>query len=176
MPDSDKNTDAKTKETISEKNTAKKDESKAETKSAEVKTDKKDESKKATSEKSRKRKKKKKKHLTVGQAHIKCSYNNTIVTITDSIGNVVVWSSSGKVGFKGPKKSTPYAASQVVKDVVERAKEMGLKDVDVFVKGVGSGRDTAIRGLVGNGLNLLSIKDLTPVPHNGCRPKKPRRV
>ena len=111
-----------------------------------------------------------------GQAHIKSSYNNTIVSITDMNGSVICWSTSGKCGFKSAKKSTPYAASVVVKDIIETAKEAGVKEVDVLVKGVGPAREAAIRALAANGLQIVSIKDVTPVPHNGCRPKKPRRV
>lgn len=122
------------------------------------------------------KKKKLKKKVRRGQAHILASYNNTIITLTDQTGNVLAWSSAGHVGFKGPKKSTPYAASQIVKDVVDKIKDVGLEEVEVFVKGVGSGREGAIRALHANGLNVLSIKDMTPLPHNGCRPPRPRRV
>jgi small subunit ribosomal protein S11 len=122
------------------------------------------------------KKKKLKKKVRRGQAHVLASYNNTIVTLTDQTGNVLAWSSAGHVGFKGPKKSTPYAASQIVKDVIDKVKEVGLEEVEVFVKGVGSGREGAIRALHANGLNVLSIKDMTPLPHNGCRPPRPRRV
>jgi len=122
------------------------------------------------------RKGKKKKFVTTGQAHIQATYNNTIVTLTDQHGNVLAWSSAGKCGFKGPKKATPYAAGIIVRDVVERTKSMGLKSVDVFVRGVGMGREAAVRALAGAGLQILIIKDLTPTPHNGPRPRKPRRV
>lgn len=125
---------------------------------------------------SKSKKKKKKIIVNKGQAHITATYNNTIVTLTDSTGNVLAWSSAGLMGFKGPKKSTPYAAETIVRDAVTKAKNYGLQEVDVFVKGVGSGRDSAIRSLNSNGLTVLSIKDVTPIPHNGCRPKKPRRV
>lgn len=122
--------------------------------------------------------KKKKKKILVqkGQAHISATYNNTIVSLSDQNGNILAWSSAGLMGFKGPKKSTPYAAETIVRDAVAKAKNYGLQEVDVFVKGVGSGRDSAVRSLNANGLNILSIKDVTPIPHNGCRPKKPRRV
>lgn len=123
-----------------------------------------------------KRKGKKKKFVTAGQAHIQATYNNTIVTLTDAGGNVLAWSSAGKCGFKGPKKATPYAAGVIVRDVVERTKNMGLKQVDVFVRGVGMGREAAVRALAGAGLQIMAIKDITPVPHNGPRPPKPRRV
>lgn len=111
-----------------------------------------------------------------GQAYIQATYNNTIVTLTDQKGNVLAWSSAGQTGFKGPKKSTPYAASVIVKDAVEKVKKYGLKEVQVFIKGVGNGRESAVRALYANGLNILSIKDVTPIPHNGCRPPKIRRV
>ena len=114
--------------------------------------------------------------VSSGSAYIKATYNNTIVTLTDPNGNVIGWSSAGKVGFRGPKKSTPYAASVIVKDVAEKVAGMGLKEVNVFIKGIGSGRESAVRALNANGINVLSIKDVTPIPHNGCRPPKPRRV
>lgn len=111
-----------------------------------------------------------------GRAYVKSTYNNTIVTFTDQNGNVLSWSSAGQCGFKGPKKSTPYAASVIVKDAFEKAKKYGLKEVAVFVKGIGGGREAAIRALNANGINVNNIKDVTPIPHNGCRAKKPRRV
>ncbi len=111
-----------------------------------------------------------------GRAYVQATYNNTIITLTDLNGNVLSWSSAGQNGFKGPKKSTPYAASIIVKNAVEKAKIYGLKNVNVFVKGVGSGRESAVRALNTFGLNVISIKDITPIPHNGCRQKKPRRV
>mgnify|MGYP001577004214 CR=1 FL=1 len=111
-----------------------------------------------------------------GQAHIHASYNNTMVTITDLNGNTLAWSSAGHMGFKGPKKSTPFAASQVVEDVVKKALNFGVKEVNVLVYGIGSGKDSAIRTLHSAGLSVLSIKDITLTPHNGCRPPKPRRL
>lgn len=111
-----------------------------------------------------------------GRVYVKSTYNNTIVTFTDQNGNVLAWSSAGQCGFKGPKKATPYAATIIVKDAFEKAKKHGLKEVAVFVKGIGGGREAAIRALNANGLNVAGIKDVTPIPHNGCRPKKPRRV
>ena len=111
-----------------------------------------------------------------GQAHITSTYNNTLVAITDQNGSTICWSSAGKCGFKSAKKSTPYAASVIVKDVIGPAKEVGIKEVDVLVKGIGPARESAIRALAANGLQIASIKDVTPVPHNGCRPKKIRRV
>jgi len=114
--------------------------------------------------------------LTRGRAYIKSTYNNTIVTITDLQGNVVAWQSAGILGFKGAKKSTPYAATQIVKSVVEKVKDTGLRNVDVFVRGIGGGRESAVRALYTYGIAVDSIKDMTPMPHNGCRPKKTRRV
>jgi small subunit ribosomal protein S11 len=114
--------------------------------------------------------------IVQGKVYIQATFNNTIVTITDNNGNAIGWCSAGVVGFKGPKKATPYAASVVVKEAIERVKDAGLKDVNVYVSGVGQGREGAIRALNANGLNVLSIKDVTPVPHNGCRAPRPRRV
>lgn len=111
-----------------------------------------------------------------GQAHIQCTYNNTMISVTDLNGGTLGWSSSGLLGFKGAKKSTPYAATQVVADVVEKVRKHQMKELDVFVKGVGSGREAAIRAFSNSGFTLLTIKDITPIPHNGCRPKRPRRV
>lgn len=122
------------------------------------------------------RRAKKRRQVPRGQAHILATYNNTHVALTDQAGNVLVSFSSGRAGFKGPRKATPYAAGMVVRSAVERAKEYGMRDVEVFVKGVGVGREAAIRALYANGLNVLLIKDITPVPHNGCRPRRPRRV
>jgi small subunit ribosomal protein S11 len=111
-----------------------------------------------------------------GQAHIHATYNNTIITITDLNGAVLGWSSSGSLGFKGAKKSTPFAASQIVNAVVEKVQKNNIKELQVFVKGVGGGRDAAIRALAAKGFDISLIKDLTPVAHNGCRARKPRRV
>ncbi|MEA3272410.1 MAG: 30S ribosomal protein S11 [Patescibacteria group bacterium] len=122
------------------------------------------------------RKKKAVKIVCDGCAYIQATYNNTIVTLTDNNGNVLAWSSAGHVGFRGPKKATPYAASRIVKDVIEKTKDMGLKSVSVYVKGVGSGRDAAIRALNANNIQINSIKDVTPIPHNGCRKPRPRRI
>ncbi|MBU0722191.1 30S ribosomal protein S11 [Patescibacteria group bacterium] len=121
-------------------------------------------------------KKKVDKKVSVGVAHVKATYNNTIVALTDLSGNVISWASAGMAGFKGPKKSTPYAAQIITRIAVEKAKKCGLTEVSVMVKGVGTGRESAIRALNVNGLIITSIKDITPIPHNGCRPKKPRRV
>jgi small subunit ribosomal protein S11 len=120
--------------------------------------------------------KKEKKNIAVGQAHIKSTFNNTIISITDPSGAVISWSSAGQVGFKGSRKSTPFAAQMAAEAAARRAQEHGLKKVDVFVKGPGSGRETAIRSLQAAGLEVGAISDVTPMAHNGCRPPKPRRV
>lgn len=119
---------------------------------------------------------KKKKFCPEGRIYIQASYNNTIVMVTDPQGNALAWSSAGRVGFRGPKKATPYAASIIVREVIEKVRAMGLRAAHVLVKGVGSGREAAIRALNANNVNILSIKDVTPIPHNGCRPPKIRRV
>lgn len=116
------------------------------------------------------------KGVTSGVAHIKATFNNTMITITDTQGNVIAWSTPGMVGFNGSKKSTPFAAQVASADAARRAKDLGLKTVEVFVKGPGSGRESAIRALQATGLMVTSIKDVTPLPHNGCRPRKKRRV
>lgn len=121
-------------------------------------------------------KKSAKKQVINGIAHISVSYNNTLITITDLKGEVLAWSSSGLLGFKGTKKSTPYAANMVARDCVEKAKKYGLNSLKVVVKGIGPGREASMRGLAGTGLNILSIMDATPIAHNGVRAKKPRRV
>jgi len=123
-----------------------------------------------------KNKKKTVKQVPRGNAYIQATYNNTLITITDPQGAVLGWSSSGVAGFKGPKKSTPYAASVVVKNLLTKIADYGVKEVNVFIKGIGGGRESAIRALHSNGLNVLSIADMTPIPHNGCRPPKRRRV
>jgi small subunit ribosomal protein S11 len=125
---------------------------------------------------SSKKKKKTIRQITHGRAYIQATYNNTIITLTDLNGNVLTWSSAGQNNFKGPKKATPYAASIIVKDAVEKVKPYGLKNVNVFIKGVGSGREAAVRALNTFGLNVVTIKDITPIPHNGCRRKRPRKV
>lgn len=130
----------------------------------------------ATEAEAPKRRKKGKRQVLRGQASIQCTYNNTIVTLADANGGVLAWSSSGHLGFKGAKKSTPYAATQVVADVTEKVKKYGLQELDVLVKGVGSGREASVRALANNGFSLLSIRDITPLPHNGCRPRRPRRI
>jgi small subunit ribosomal protein S11 len=119
---------------------------------------------------------KEKKNVAAGHAHIKSTFNNTIVSITDPSGAVISWASSGGVGFKGSRKSTPYAAGMAAESAARQAQEHGVKKVDVFVKGPGSGRETAIRSLAAAGLEISGIMDMTPVPHNGCRPRKRRRV
>jgi small subunit ribosomal protein S11 len=121
-------------------------------------------------------KKKVKKNITSGVAHVNASFNNTMITITDAQGNTVAWSSSGVMGFKGSRKSTPYAAQVTAEDAGKKAMEHGMREIDVMVKGPGSGRESALRGLQSAGFTIRSIKDITPVPHNGCRPRKRRRV
>ena len=116
------------------------------------------------------------KNLNKGQAHIQASFNNTIVTITDDAGNVISWCSAGSQGFKGSRKSTPFAAQQASEVAAKSAKDQGLNSVEVFVKGPGNGRETAIRALQAQGLEVTSIKDVSPIPHNGCRPPKRRRI
>jgi len=114
--------------------------------------------------------------LEQARIYIQATYNNTIITMTDTKGEVVATESAGAVGFKGPKKATPFAASRVVESLMNKVNKTGVKEVFVYVKGVGSGREGAIRAIAGNGLDILGIKDITPIPHNGCRPPKPRRV
>ena len=122
------------------------------------------------------RKKKVNKHIERGQAHIRSSFNNTIVTLTDTQGNALSWASAGGLGFRGSRKSTPFAAQMAAEAAAKSAMEHGLKVVEVFVKGPGAGREAAIRALQGAGLEVSLIKDVTPIPHNGCRPPKRRRV
>ena len=124
----------------------------------------------------KKKNKKIKRQILKGRAVVKCTYNNTIVSLADINGNVLAWATSGLMGFKGAKKATPYAATQVVANVTEKVQKYGLKELEVYIKGVGSGREASIRALSNNGFDLVLIKDETPVPHNGCRPKKPRRI
>ena len=121
-------------------------------------------------------KKKEKKNILNGVVHIQSTFNNTIVTITDPVGNIVAWSSAGVQGFKGSRKSTPYAAQMAAEDAAKKAMEHGMRNVDVYVKGPGAGRESAVRALQGAGFNVSLIKDVTPIPHNGCRPPKRRRV
>ena len=127
-----------------------------------------------------KRKEKSKKKVVVvtsmGQAHIKCSFNNIIISITNELGQVISWSSAGKMGFRGSKKNTPFAAQIATEDAVKSAYELGLRKVDIFIKGPGSGRDSSIRAMQNAGLDVISINDVTPLPHNGCRPPKRRRL
>jgi len=119
---------------------------------------------------------KKSKRVEKGKVYINASYNNTVITITDMAGNVIAWASAGALGFSGPKKATPFASSKVIAALVEKVQATGPKEVDVIVKGIGSGRDSAIRALITEGFIINSIKDVTPVPHNGPRPPKVRRV
>lgn len=121
-------------------------------------------------------KRKEKKHIESGAAHIRSTFNNTIVTLTDTNGNALSWASAGGLGFRGSRKSTPFAAQMAAEQAAKAAMEHGLRTVDVFVKGPGSGREAAIRALQAAGLEVTSIKDVTPIPHNGCRPPKRRRV
>jgi small subunit ribosomal protein S11 len=116
------------------------------------------------------------KNIAIGQAHIKTSFNNTIVTLTDKEGNVIAWESAGSAGFKGSRKSTPFAAQVTAESCAKKGMEHGLQKVEVFVRGPGSGRETAVRSLQAAGLEIMSVRDVTPVPHNGCRPRKRRRV
>jgi small subunit ribosomal protein S11 len=121
-------------------------------------------------------KKKDKKNVLNGEVHIQSTFNNTIVSITDMQGNVIAWSTAGSQGFKGSRKSTPFAAQLATQDAMKKAIDHGMKNVEVYVKGPGAGRESALRALQSQGLNILTIKDVTPVPHNGCRPPKRRRV
>lgn len=134
------------------------------------------ESKLESKEVKKRKQKKIKKQILKARAKVKCSYNNTVVVITDLGGDVLAWSSSGLLGFKGAKKATPYAANQVVANVSEKVQKYGIRELEVYVRGVGSGREASIRALANNDFDLVLIKDVTPIPHNGCRPKKPRRV
>ncbi|MGA7875026.1 MAG: 30S ribosomal protein S11 [Desulfoferrobacter sp.] len=122
------------------------------------------------------RKKKERKNILNGIAHIRSTFNNTIVTITDTSGNAIAWSSAGSHGFKGSRKSTPFAAQVAAENAAKKAMEHGLQNIEVYVKGPGSGREAALRALQAAGFNITIIKDVTPIPHNGCRPPKRRRV
>ncbi|TNE51575.1 MAG: 30S ribosomal protein S11 [Deltaproteobacteria bacterium] len=130
----------------------------------------------AKAKRGRSTRKKVKKNVPVGVAHVRSTFNNTIVTITDPSGNVLSWSSAGAQGFKGSRKSTPFAAQQAAEDAARKAMDHGVKTVSVFVKGPGSGREAALRALAAVGLKISLIRDVTPIPHNGCRPPKRRRV
>ena len=129
-----------------------------------------------TVKKTVRKKKRERKNIEKGQAHIQSTFNNTLVTLTDSNGNALAWSSAGSLGFKGSRKSTPFAAQMAAETATKAAMEHGLKTVEVFVKGPGAGREAAIRALQAAGLEITMIKDITPIPHNGCRPPKRRRV
>ncbi len=122
------------------------------------------------------RKKKERKNISNGVAHIQATFNNTIITLTDPVGNVVAWSTAGAKGFKGSRKSTPFAAQIAAEDCAKKAQEHGMRTVEVYVKGPGSGRESALRALQAAGFSISFIKDVTPIPHNGCRPPKRRRV
>lgn len=130
----------------------------------------------AKSSKSGSKRKKEKKNVPTGVAHIQATFNNTIVTITDPEGNAVAWASSGTQGFKGSRKSTPFAAQLAAQDAAKKAMENGMRNVEVFIKGPGGGREAALRSIQAAGLNVTLIRDVTPIPHNGCRPPKRRRV
>jgi small subunit ribosomal protein S11 len=121
-------------------------------------------------------KKKVKKNISSGVVHIQFTFNNTIITITDPVGNVISWSSAGMQGFKGSRKSTPFAAQLAAEDAAKKAQEHGMKNVEVYVKGPGAGRESALRSLQAAGFTIMVIRDVTPIPHNGCRPPKKRRV
>ncbi|HRI76569.1 MAG TPA: 30S ribosomal protein S11 [Alphaproteobacteria bacterium] len=131
---------------------------------------------KAQQDKAARTRKKERKNITAGIAHVNSTFNNTIVTISDAQGNTISWSSAGHLGFKGSRKSTPYAAQVTAEDAGKKAKEHGMKTLEVLVKGPGSGRESALRALQSVGFGISSIQDITPVPHNGCRPRKRRRV
>jgi small subunit ribosomal protein S11 len=152
-----------------------KDTGKTETPAAEAKADSTETTDISSKIKSSKKKKSKVK-VTKGKIYITSTYNNTIISATDPGGNVIAWGSAGKAGFKGSKKSTPYAGGKTMGDTLARIKERGMVEVDVFIKGIGSGRESAVRAIQGSGLNVLSIKDRTPSPHGGVRQKKVRRV
>jgi small subunit ribosomal protein S11 len=122
------------------------------------------------------KKKKERKNIPVGVAHIQATFNNTMITITDPAGNVISWSTAGAKGFKGSRKSTPFAAQIAAEDAAKKAQEHGMRSVEVFVKGPGSGRESALRALQAAGFTISMIRDVTPIPHNGCRPPKRRRV
>ena len=123
-----------------------------------------------------KAKRRERKSIPVGRAYIQSTFNNTIITLTDPEGNVIAWGSSGTAGFKGSRKGTPYAAQLAARDAARKAMEHGLRQVEISVKGPGSGREAAIRALQSSGLHIIGIRDVTPIPHNGCRPRKRRRV
>ncbi len=130
----------------------------------------------ATAAPKRTGRKRERKEVRVGIAHVQATFNNTIVTLTDKMGNVVSWASAGSVGFKGSRKSTPFAAQTAAENAARKAMDVGLKQVEVFVRGPGAGREAAIRSLQAVGLEITAIRDVTPIPHNGCRPPKRRRV
>jgi len=165
---------AKTEEKGKDKSAEKKE--KAKTEKEETTKEKAPKKEEKTTAKPKKKSRGKKRNVPEGNAYIQASYNNTVVTLTESNGNVIAWSSAGSSGFKGARKATPYAAQISAENAAEKAAPYGLERVHVHVKGVGTGREQAIRGLVAAGINIVSINDVTPVPHNGCRKKKQRRV
>ncbi|KKW46186.1 MAG: 30S ribosomal protein S11 [Parcubacteria group bacterium GW2011_GWB1_56_8] len=119
---------------------------------------------------------KKSRRLESGRVYINASYNNTVITVTDEQGNVITWASAGSIGFSGPKKATPFAASKIIAIISEKLKAVGMSNLHVFLKGIGGGRDSAVRSLANQGFNIVALKDVTPIPHNGPRPRKLRRV
>lgn len=135
-----------------------------------------DAAKAAAGPKAKTRSRKARRQVSRGNVYVHATYNNTIVTVSDVTGNVLAWSSAGTCGFRGPKKATPYAASVVVRDAVRKMEGVGLREVSVFVRGIGPGRESCVRALHANGLQVLGIKDVTSIPHNGCRPPKARRI
>ena len=169
-----KNEKQEVKKKSTKESAVKKEESKTEKKeTTKEKAPKKEEK---TTTKPKKKSRGKKRNVPEGNAYIQASYNNTVVTLTESNGNVIAWSSAGSSGFKGARKATPYAAQISAENAAQKAAPYGLERVHVHVKGVGTGREQAIRGLVAAGINIVSINDVTPIPHNGCRPPKRRRV
>ncbi len=167
---------AKATETKKEEPKAEKAEKPAKKEKSEKKDEKKDEKAEEKPKAKKTRSRAKKRSVPEGAAHIQASYNNTIVTLTEPNGNVIAWSSAGASGFKGARKATPYAAQVSAENAAAKAAAFGLERVHVYVKGVGTGREQAIRGLVAAGINIISINDITPIPHNGCRKKKQRRI
>lgn len=116
------------------------------------------------------------KSVKSGRIYVRSTFNNVNISLTDNSGNVIAWSSAGNVGFKGTKKATPFAATQTAKNVIDKAKELGMEQAQIIVSGVGNGREAAVRAFAGSGITITSLRDATPIPHNGCRPKKPRRI
>jgi small subunit ribosomal protein S11 len=171
--------EVKKEETIKEKETSEKKEAvESEEKflSGDEKESKAGEDKKTETIELAKKKKKIRRQILRAQAHVNCTYNNTMITISDLNGAVLGWASSGLLGFKSAKKATPFAATQVTNSASEKVKKFGIQEMEVYIKGIGGGREASIRALANNDFNIVLIKDVTPIPHNGCRPRKPRRV